>query len=63
MDNGKFNFNTILNDLQSEINFINNQMNTQKDEKMKKALLKQLKNINSVIEKLLEIKSNSSTYR
>ena len=62
MDRG-FNFNQTLCDLQSEISFINCQLNTQRDEKMKKALLKQLKNINSVIEKLLEIKSNSLTYR
>jgi hypothetical protein len=52
-----------INVLNQEVQYINNMIMKEKDEKIKKKMLKQTNLINSITSKLVEIKVNSSDYR
>lgn len=49
--------------LQSEVQYVVNTLATEKDEKKKAKMLKQLNVIGGVLGKLFEIKSNAQYYR
>jgi hypothetical protein len=49
--------------LQSEVQYINNKILNEKDIKLQKFMIKQVNQINNVLSKIVEIKTNISTYR
>jgi hypothetical protein len=53
----------VVQTLQSEVQHISCKLSTENDDKIKSKMLKQINMINSVIGKLLEIKTNMQYYR
>jgi len=55
--------NDFMNILQNEIQYINQQVIKEKDEKIKSKMLKQVILINQLSSKIFELKANGSHYR
>ena len=55
--------NEFMNILQNEIQYINQQVIKEKDEKIKSKMLKQVILINQLSSKIFELKANGSHYR
>ena len=55
--------NEAMQTLQSEVQYINNKILNEKDIKLQKFMIKQVTQINNVLSKIVEIKTNISTYR
>ena len=55
--------NDLMNILQNEIQYINQQVIKEKDEKIKSNMLKQVVLINQLSSKIFELKANGSHYR
>ena len=55
--------NDFMNILQNEIQYINQQVIKEKDEKIKSKMIKQVLLINQLSSKIFELKANGSHYR